>query len=724
MSLKINKLAVLALLVVASACFFVSAYKVSSQSNVDVIEKGIELERAISNLTTYALSCPARCSPESLSDYFETLDVTLSHFKNAAANERDYIQTAGSFDIHNLDLHIELYKNNRNLKDLVAIAKFRNSLREWRISSVVRHRDTELQSLYNIFVMGLICILIAVILSLIDYQYQSSRRSHYYDRIAKEKELSIKIKDDLSAGNSSVIAEALNDTSMHTDARTIYSSIQRLYQSIEDTQMHIDLYASLYKVIGFEIRALSNTIKGGLKVLVSEASEEVALLGTEINTATDTLESLAENFDQIFSVTNASTKQDTIQLIKMINEIALSVSSKCRRNDKIFECYVDRTLPLTIHGSPVNFYWLLLLHISNVISSLKHDCVFLKCYTTSSSTIDHVGLTLEIVNFKDIESPFNEISAIDWQEADNETDNRHIARSLVDDSTTFETHQFSHGDQFHRFVMNIDISPDLFDAPKKILDGRKFLVCGSSSLQVSVLSNILNDYYGQVEAIEKPSELFRNIKIVEEYDAVMLTDTVQGIELGSFCKTLRTRMKKLTSPCKLILSVSSPDVAAGVYEHVDHTFYRPNDNRQFALKLEEIINSDAEDTAVESTRALVVDDDPVQQFILSDMLSSQGLTVDTVGSGEDAIEHYVTNQTPLIFMDCIMPGMGGIAATGKIRQLNHEPKPTIIGATALTSAAEHKQCIDGGMDYVISKPYKDEEIVKILKKFMAVSKVS
>ncbi|UJF20310.1 response regulator (plasmid) [Vibrio sp. SS-MA-C1-2] len=74
-----------------------------------------------------------------------------------------------------------------------------------------------------------------------------------------------------------------------------------------------------------------------------------------------------------------------------------------------------------------------------------------------------------------------------------------------------------------------------------------------------------------------------------------------------------------------------------------------------------------------------------------------------------------------------MPGMGGIEATKLIRQYEHKNPQgrgcTIIGATALTSAAEHRQCLEAGMDYVISKPYKSDEIIKVINKYVAVQKL-
>ena len=57
------------------------------------------------------------------------------------------------------------------------------------------------------------------------------------------------------------------------------------------------------------------------------------------------------------------------------------------------------------------------------------------------------------------------------------------------------------------------------------------------------------------------------------------------------------------------------------------------------------------------------------------------------------------------------------------KQQNQTPR-IIIGATALTSDEEHKKCIDAGMNSVLHKPYKKENIYAALKKFIAISKVN
>ncbi len=115
-------------------------------------------------------------------------------------------------------------------------------------------------------------------------------------------------------------------------------------------------------------------------------------------------------------------------------------------------------------------------------------------------------------------------------------------------------------------------------------------------------------------------------------------------------------------------------------------------------------------------------------FLLKRILMKQEYNADTVGDGSEAVEWVKKQRADIIFMDCIMPGMGGIQATRLIREHEKENDvsipSTIIGATALTSVAEHKACIEAGMDYVISKPYKSDEILKVIKKYVAYQKIS
>ncbi|MFH0261192.1 response regulator [Vibrio barjaei] len=164
------------------------------------------------------------------------------------------------------------------------------------------------------------------------------------------------------------------------------------------------------------------------------------------------------------------------------------------------------------------------------------------------------------------------------------------------------------------------------------------------------------------------------------------------------------------------------------FEYVDKVFFTPALPYEFIPNLTEALNAESVEETLENSSFLIVEDDKVQQFLLKRILMKQEYKADTVGDGTEAVDWVKAQRADIIFMDCIMPGMGGIEATKLIRKHesdNGSTTPsTIIGATALTSVAEHKACIEAGMDYVISKPYKSDEIIKVIKKYVAFQKLN
>nr|WP_301334059.1 response regulator [Vibrio agarivorans] len=175
------------------------------------------------------------------------------------------------------------------------------------------------------------------------------------------------------------------------------------------------------------------------------------------------------------------------------------------------------------------------------------------------------------------------------------------------------------------------------------------------------------------------------------------------------------------------MSVSSAQVAQEAVSYVDKIFYSPFLGFEFIPALQAALETESGEDSAQNSSFLIVEDDRVQQILLKRILTKQEYEPEVVNDGSIAVEHYKNNRSDIIFMDCIMPGMNGMEATKLIRthekELNLMPC-TIIGATALTSSQEHQACIEAGMDFVISKPYKNDEIVKVINKYVAVQKLN
>ncbi|MDD9196993.1 ATP-binding protein [Aliivibrio sp. S3MY1] len=110
---------------------------------------------------------------------------------------------------------------------------------------------------------------------------------------------------------------------------------------------------------------------------------------------------------------------------------------------------------------------------------------------------------------------------------------------------------------------------------------------------------------------------------------------------------------------------------------------------------------------------LAVEDIKMNQTILKMMLAKIGIIPEFADNGQQAIEFLSENEVDIILMDCRMPIMDGFEATKELR-ISGYCKP-IIALTAGTTTMEVEQCITVGMDDILNKPYKSEELERMLQ---------
>ncbi|KAF1804896.1 hypothetical protein FB192DRAFT_1053619 [Mucor lusitanicus] len=116
-------------------------------------------------------------------------------------------------------------------------------------------------------------------------------------------------------------------------------------------------------------------------------------------------------------------------------------------------------------------------------------------------------------------------------------------------------------------------------------------------------------------------------------------------------------------------------------------------------------------------RSLLVDDNPINQKVLSRMLTRMGMHPRIAGNGREACDIVTTARDAgepieLIFMDIWMPEMNGLEAATKIRQelASSAVNPYIIAMTACVMPGDREKCIDAGMNGYVSKPVRKEEL--------------
>nr|NQU89448.1 response regulator [Bacteroidota bacterium] len=115
---------------------------------------------------------------------------------------------------------------------------------------------------------------------------------------------------------------------------------------------------------------------------------------------------------------------------------------------------------------------------------------------------------------------------------------------------------------------------------------------------------------------------------------------------------------------------------------------------------------------------LIAEDNLVNQKVAIATLKRLGHKLEVADNGKIALDMHKANRYDVILMDIQMPVMDGMESTRMIRQFeadeNFDKKVKIIAMTANAMKEDRQKCIDGGMDEYISKPFKANELARVL----------
>jgi len=111
-------------------------------------------------------------------------------------------------------------------------------------------------------------------------------------------------------------------------------------------------------------------------------------------------------------------------------------------------------------------------------------------------------------------------------------------------------------------------------------------------------------------------------------------------------------------------------------------------------------------------RILLAEDEPIIREVIARLLKAGGWRVETVGSGREALSKWEEGNFDLVLMDLQMPEMNGFEATRAIRgrEAAGDRHICIVGLTAHAGLEIREECLKAGMDMVLIKPVRMEEL--------------
>ena len=189
--------------------------------------------------------------------------------------------------------------------------------------------------------------------------------------------------------------------------------------------------------------------------------------------------------------------------------------------------------------------------------------------------------------------------------------------------------------------------------------------------------------------------------------------------------------------CRQLATLMGGEI--GVHSEVNHgsTFWlevrlepvaeaSPTHTRLPRLKLDASTSSAT--PAVSSTvrtsapRILLAEDNPVNREVAVAMLKNLGCAIDTAENGRLAVEAVNAGTYDAVLMDCQMPTMDGLTATGEIRereQTSGAARLPIIALTANAMEGDRERCLAAGMDDFLSKPFTQQQLAILLRRWLA-----
>jgi two-component system, OmpR family, KDP operon response regulator KdpE len=109
-----------------------------------------------------------------------------------------------------------------------------------------------------------------------------------------------------------------------------------------------------------------------------------------------------------------------------------------------------------------------------------------------------------------------------------------------------------------------------------------------------------------------------------------------------------------------------------------------------------------------AARILLVDDDPLIRRALRTTLISAGYHVLEATTGEEALEKLHAESADVVLLDLRMPGMGGLEACRRIREVVDTP---IMVISILRNQEDKVQAADAGADDYLVKPFGIQDLL-------------
>ncbi|OQP48002.1 response regulator [Niastella populi] len=438
-------------------------------------------------------------------------------------------------------------------------------------------------------------------------------------------------------------------------------------------------------------------------------------------------------------------------LHELVEETVEILSIKALEKGIEVICDIDRRLPSQFTGDPVRIKQVLINLLGNAIKFTHDGEIYIRIqklnapYSSDGKKYLNIAIAIKDTG---IGIPADKLETIfdSFVQADSSTTRKYggtglglsISKNLADMMGGSLQAKSERGEgSLFTFRLTLEVLEELpliKKTSKAIL--RNVLVVDDNHTNCSLMKNIFHYLQINCQTCYSGAEALTIIEHAisdnQWFDLIITDHQMPGMDGITLVKEIKGLLNGRTEPFILMLSslgktlyqqeaersgidkfLSKP-VKLRELEHILFSIFEKSnfhDSENFAMPVIEKVSV--------GSNVLVVEDEPVNMFLISEILQKMGLTVIKARNGREALELLSQHEPEIIFMDINMPEMDGLTATRLIRQMpNPKSDKPIIALTADVMLDAKESCLHAGMNDYISKPFRLEEIQFILKKYI------
>jgi two-component system sensor histidine kinase/response regulator len=297
-----------------------------------------------------------------------------------------------------------------------------------------------------------------------------------------------------------------------------------------------------------------------------------------------------------------------------------------------------------------------------------------------------------------------------------------ISRELVElmDGQLGVESELENGSTFW-FSIPLEPVPEPPAEPHRELIGKSLLLAVPDGFVRRALVESASEWGLEINSVSDGSAVIRHLDNSVAPDMVLLDLDLPGVDVLDLVQLAHDH-----SPNVRVLLLTTRtrkfDPAIVRAMGISGTLAKPIKCRRLAMALVEALvgkKSTPAETSVAAVhrvpRVLVIEDNMINQRVAQLQLEKLGCQVFLRDRGEVVLEEKLDDYD-MIFMDCQMPGMDGLEATRKIREMQKDQKEKsyIIAMTANAREADRQACLDAGMNDFISKPIEIEKLQHVV----------